>query len=212
VPLGFRFQNIPHIEEKEKGPFYERRELRWDTPYFIHRIWLTGKQWESSSYRTDFFQRWQLKPFFWRWEQHIFKLWVAAIVINMEQNADLYLQKLKEREKKKYLQKTVTCPHWEFAKKPNSHLNLTKRKQQISSLFHFLWACLEFSSLVQFSPAWSHENTGQCNETHLRPEELSLNCWQQELLLGDTLIPLRVRCSPLPGGPSLQGLGSWRRI
>ena len=107
MPLGFRFQDIPHIEEKEKDPFYERRDLRRDTSYFIHRIWLTGKQWEvteSSSHSMDFFQRWQLKPFFWRWEQHIFKFWVAAIVINMEQNTDLYLQKLKERGEK-YLQK-----------------------------------------------------------------------------------------------------------
>lgn len=164
MPLGFRFQNIPHIKERRRDPFSGRRDIRGYTSHLIQRIWVTGEHWkvkENSSYSMDFFQRRQLKPFFWRWEQHIFKPWVAAIIIiNVEQNVDLYLQKLKER-KKKIPVKTVTCPHWQFAKKHNSHLNLTKRKQQISSLFRFLWAHLVLSVLARFSPAWSHKDTSQ---------------------------------------------------
>lgn len=107
-----------------------------------------------------------------------------------------------KREEKKIPAKIVTCPHWEFAKKHNSHLNLTKRKRQISSLFHFLWARLELSDLACFSPAWSHVDTGQFSWLFWRTkiygklQEWSVSCWAQELWLWDTPIPLGFHCKP----------------
>lgn len=187
---------------------------------FSQIIWVTCKQWkivENQSYSTDFLRRLQMQPFFWRWEQHIFRPWVAAVAINVEQNMDLHLHKLKEREKK-IPAKIVTCPHWEFAKKHNSHLNLTKRKQRISSLFHFLWACLVLSDLAGFSPAWSHVDTGQFSwllqrtKIYLKLQEWNITCREQELLLWDTLIPLGFHCRPSDGGPNLQSSGFWPMV